>query len=1156
MDTDSPSENFRFFPAYSIETLADLLAREIDRRDDPFVPETVLITNYAQKIWLQHYLAQQTGICANIRFVSPEKFLNQISEAENETRTLRNTFDRDALAWRIFKTLRELHAPEAATPPEFLFTFRDNREEDFILTSQTLADLFWRYQSFRTEMIVAWTQGKDIPEIRNASDEFKFEYSRQKNLWQKLALREEEIPALRYRKFYEGTYETITKKLPKRLFVFAPTALPKTHFEMLKKLSTHTQILFYYHNLSDNFWVESRNRKSTLAKPQTTERGNELLTSWGKAARALAGGLIENNLLGSVTNCDEAPERDSLLHQLQADIRENISREQTPDDLFAQTPPPSDVTGDSVSLRVHAAHSRMREMEILRDDLRDLTARDSSILPRDILVMLPDIDAYAPFIRAVFEDTEFPFSLADNAGTERFSGITAFLSILKIAQGEVRHSELSALFDTAALARKLKLDDNDIALLKKMLMESNLRWGADADTRERKFFGDAETGQENTELRARLTYNNSWRFGLRRIALGVMMGNAVSDAEEPLEFGENRSILPSENLPENAAELAGKCFCVFDAITTLAAHYSGEAKTIAEWCRFLKLELADALFEFSDEESEEEAMLADAIDSVRHAAEIAGIYTLRVGLKTVVSMLENRSWESRHGTGMLRGKITFCRLQPLRNIPAKAVYIAGMNAGEFPRPARKSALDLIAQWPKVLEWDRSSRDEDCLLLLEAVLAAKTYLRFSYIGRNAKNNFVIRPCTPLAKLIDEVVEILLPKQLPADKREAATQSALNQFFFEHAPQNSETGKLTTGFAGEKTEWRPPLLEGKPLPLSEHEREKFSLLPAEQIADFFTDPATFFCTRRLNLKKAWKDPAPSDSDPAEGKIQNKYLLPQLTGIDIGTITNTDLGIQNDVMEKMREYAQKIASRKYASGEFSVLTRPEDLLDAKNFPELNSRHATWAKLINRNLTPGTQIFPLESRKTFTFESVTYPASVCVHTKDSAFKTAEGETCVIKVFPGIYKDSKLWEFKIRTVIHAAFLRAAFPNEDFTFIGIHPDFVTRTQAAVGAIESGQIPPDFAEKLLKRFFEGLENPPPYFAAMPLPANADADAFLNNFSSEESKDYSRPFREFLFGSNFPGNCADTIRTDCFEFANEIARFFPESASKNKRSKSEK
>ena len=44
----------------------------------------------------------------------------------------------------------------------------------------------------------------------------------------------------------------------------------------------------------------------------------------------------------------------------------------------------------------------MREVEVLYDHLLAMFQQDPALAPRDIGVMIPDIEAYAPFIQAVF----------------------------------------------------------------------------------------------------------------------------------------------------------------------------------------------------------------------------------------------------------------------------------------------------------------------------------------------------------------------------------------------------------------------------------------------------------------------------------------------------------------------------------------------------------------------------------------------------------------------------------------------------------------------------------------------------------------------------------------------------------------------------------
>jgi exodeoxyribonuclease V gamma subunit len=68
------------------------------------------------------------------------------------------------------------------------------------------------------------------------------------------------------------------------------------------------------------------------------------------------------------------------------------------------------------------AHSAQREVEILHDQLLKLFAHPPGgrpLNPRDVVVMVPDIDLFAPAIRAVFgqlprDDARFiPYGISD-----------------------------------------------------------------------------------------------------------------------------------------------------------------------------------------------------------------------------------------------------------------------------------------------------------------------------------------------------------------------------------------------------------------------------------------------------------------------------------------------------------------------------------------------------------------------------------------------------------------------------------------------------------------------------------------------------------------------------------------------------------------------
>ena len=54
------------------------------------------------------------------------------------------------------------------------------------------------------------------------------------------------------------------------------------------------------------------------------------------------------------------------------------------------------------SLQIHACHGRARQVEVLRDAVLHLLEDDPTLEPRDVIVMCPDIETFAPLIQATF----------------------------------------------------------------------------------------------------------------------------------------------------------------------------------------------------------------------------------------------------------------------------------------------------------------------------------------------------------------------------------------------------------------------------------------------------------------------------------------------------------------------------------------------------------------------------------------------------------------------------------------------------------------------------------------------------------------------------------------------------------------------------------
>ena len=127
--------------------------------------------------------------------------------------------------------------------------------------------------------------------------------------------------------------------------------------------------------------------------------GHPLLASLGRDARELRRTLVGAGFPSGDASpwpgdaTDDPPT--TLLGLLQHDLRANHAP--TADERSARRHDPADR-----SLQVHACHGPARQVEVLREVLVGLLQDDPTLEPRDILVMCPDIETYAPLISAGF----------------------------------------------------------------------------------------------------------------------------------------------------------------------------------------------------------------------------------------------------------------------------------------------------------------------------------------------------------------------------------------------------------------------------------------------------------------------------------------------------------------------------------------------------------------------------------------------------------------------------------------------------------------------------------------------------------------------------------------------------------------------------------
>jgi len=926
------------------------------------------------------------GIAAALEISLPSRFLWRAYRAVLGADAVPETspFDKSRLVWRLMRLL-----PEVITRPEYqplarFLTADTDRRKGFQL-AERLADLFDQYQVYRADWLAAWATGMDfILDARGNRNPLPADQRWQAALWRALLadlagggcepLLGSDPSSLGAGASAEGlayagraaVHEAFLARtaawpagerppgLPRRLLVFGISSLPRQSLEVLAALARWTQVLMCVHNPCEHFWAdivadqdllraEHRRQRRRAGMPDNLDPENlhqhahPLLAAWGKQGRDFIGLLDEHDdetarglyaarfqAIGQRIDLFDPPRDPSqattLLARLQDDIRDLRPLAETRERWPAVDP------ACDPSIRFHVAHGRQREVEILHDQLLAAFNADPSLTPRDVIVMVPDIDAYAPHIQAVFglverQDPRFiPFSLADQGRRVTDPLVQALEKLLALPQSRLAVSDLLDLLEVPALRRRFGIAADELPRLHRWVRGANIRWGLHAAQRASLELPD----QPEDEAQ------HTWRFGLRRMLLGYAVGQDAAPW---------RDIEPFDEIGGLDAALLGPLTRLLDRLDA-TWRILREPASVADWCARLRQLLADFL-DVGD--SSEDALtllqLETALQEWREACKEAGL-TEKLPLSIVGEHWLSRLDEGGLSQRFFAGAVTFATLMPMRAIPFRLVCLLGMNDGDYPRPRPPLDFDLMGQ--DYRPGDRSRREDDRYLFLEALLSAREGLYLSWVGRRITDNSPRPPSVLVGQLRDHLAagwrlaeanrreeashtieKDLICRDFHANCHEAARHSHENEspcqdFHASAIPQGlvppSDQGMAPDTHQGPSQtptslldaltqehplqpfslryfpsdpaaspwftyarEWRPgvavPEPPGQP-PLPPLAREEPFRL--RDLADFLKAPVKAFFTQRLGVYFELEDPASEDQEPFALNHLQRWLL----------------------------------------------------------------------------------------------------------------------------------------------------------------------------------------------------------------------------------------------------------------------------------------
>lgn len=746
--------------------------------------ETVLVQSNGIAQWLKLALAADpdfidpteggTGIASNLSLQMPGRFIWQLYRWLLPASDIpeQSGFDKNQLRWRLFRLL-----PVLATQAEFAllqsYLAGDEGQRKLQQLAFKLADLFDQYQVYRADWLAAWQQGKDVLlDHLGQATPLTADQRWQAALWRAII---DDVPsaeqqfsrAMLHRNFLQAakkySMENRPAGLPRRVIVFGISSLPQQVLEALAAIAPYTQVLLAVHNPCQHYWADiiadkdllktQTQRQSRKAPTQSKTVSDEaalenvspeqlpnqaqpLLAAWGKQGRdyiRLLDLFDETQahldlFRGQRIDLFSSNPPTHLLAQLQNDILELRPA------LESAAMWPVLSQDEAQSLCFATAHSAMREVEILHDDLLAQFAADASLKPADVMVMVPDIHLYAAAISAVFgriskDDTRYiPFTIADQSAVQQEPLLQALQLLLQLRTERFTASFVLDLLQLPALQLRFGFTESDIQLLKSWIEAANIRWGLDAA--QRASLGLPEDFSQN-----------SWHSGLQRMLLGYAIGQS-----EPWQ-----GIAPCAQVGGLSAALAGQLAQLLDQLQQ-AWQQSAQQRTPAQWAAWLQQLLAD-FFEAEDEVQQGLLdKLQQALSEWLAQCEQANLTDLLELDVVSVAWLEGFSAQGL-AQRFLAGAVNFATLMPMRAIPFAQIHLLGMNDGDFPRQMIKQDFDLMAT--NYRPGDRSRRDDDRYLFLEALLSARQRLRISWVGHSVHDNSERAPSVLVGQLRDHL-----------------------------------------------------------------------------------------------------------------------------------------------------------------------------------------------------------------------------------------------------------------------------------------------------------------------------------------------------------------------------------------------------------------
>ena len=715
------------------ELLAELLAAQLRLNPPgPFEPVRVVVNTWPTSRWLGEQLALclgdpdsawANGVAANLRFPFPGSYLRELVQLVlgDGAGTGTDPWRAGELVWPLLEQLPALiERPEAGLLRRWLqqrgwLDGRRGQRLDRALwqLGRAIADAFDDYTLYRPQMLAAWQQGNALD---GAGQPLAAGQRWQPLLFRELAARLERPPfGLRVQAAIAALQQAQASgqrlELPDPIRLFGLSSMAPLQVQLLQALSGLVEVEIYLLTPCRALWQRRDGAHEAplgeewlLSVPRLEARFGRLGAEFqqlleGTGVAQLGEGREHDLFVGAALAAEHSGRAPSLLEQLQEQL---VDPEQRP---RLQLEP-----GDQ-SLQFLACPGRLRQVQIVRDRVLQLLAADPSLTPRDVLVMTPQVDAFAPLVAAVFGDSgatgvNLPWRLTDRSQQSDPGIAQGLLALLELGGERLTASALEGLLACGALLRRHGIDPAEAGAITALLQRAGFRWGLDGRT-------------------------HSLGWAIDRLVLGLVL------PEQP-------GLAPSNTAPlamGASLEQQGRWLGLLRGLKR-ALRQLERPRTPRGWVEQLR-QLLPELFGDGGERAWElppiQAALADWLA-------VAGSSGLELPAPVVAEVLGERLAADSGRFGHRSGALTISGLEPMRAIPHRVIVLMGLDGGAFPRQRERPGFHLMERQRQL--GDPSPAEQDRYVLLESLLSARQHLLITWSSRDSRTGETLMPCTPV------------------------------------------------------------------------------------------------------------------------------------------------------------------------------------------------------------------------------------------------------------------------------------------------------------------------------------------------------------------------------------------------------------------------